>query len=211
VFSSYSKTLGLKNNINDLYINPKSLQYLGYPVKVIEIGEGEEAARKTIEYMINIIKESSHNPFVRNTAEHIIKNCPPRDNLAEASAIYYFVRDNLKYRSDPIDLEYLSTPPLLLTKIKTGDAPSEDCDGHATLTSALLRSIGIPCKLRITSYVPDGDWSHVFTMALAGPKNNGLGVYQPKKWIAIDTIHDDKPFPFDTSSKATRIKDYTIE
>jgi len=207
MFRHYNNPLGSIDNLN-------SIDNLGYPTKLINIGSGENAARNTIDEMIKIIKESSNNPYVRNTAEHIVYQCSPRDTMAEAAAIYYFVRDHLRYVGDNINLEYLQTPPMLLTKIKTGDAPSGDCDDHTMLVASLLRSIGIPARIRITSYIPNGEWTHVFPQTFVSRRNTGLGInnhnYESKQWITVDSIHNDKPFGWDTSSKASRIKDFTI-
>lgn len=198
MFGSYDNILG-------------SISSLGYPVRTINIGSGENAAHNTIDEMIKIIKESSNNPEVRNAAEHIIKNCQPRNTVAEASAIYYFVRDHLRYVGDNVDLEYLQTPPMLLTKIKTNDAPSGDCDDFTMLCASLLRSIGIPVRIRIAAYTSNGEWSHVFPQAYISRRNTGLGTPELKTWISVDAIHDDKPFGWDTSPKASRIKNFSID
>ncbi len=184
-------------------------QLLNYPTKCINIGFGESANYTTINEMIHVIKESSNNPYIRRWAEHIIQNIPARDQLNEAKAIYYFCRDNIRYTPDPLELEYLQTPPLLLSKIEQNVIPMGDCDDACTLSSSLLRSIGIPCKIRITSYSPNKDWTHVYTMALIGNINDGTYFNGLSSYIAIDPIRNNEPFGWEAPNP-TRVKDFII-
>ncbi|MFP4524272.1 MAG: transglutaminase-like domain-containing protein [Candidatus Woesearchaeota archaeon] len=74
---------------------------------------------------------------VKHVAATVVTQaCSRTDQACYADALFYFVRDNIKYVTDPVD-EYYETPHETL---RTGAA---DCDGHAILLSSLMRSVGI--------------------------------------------------------------------
>lgn len=197
MFGQYHNTLGSINN-------------LGYPTKMVNIGTGEHAAINTIDEMLKIIKESSGHPYVRQWAERLISKLPARDQASEAAKIYYFLRDNCRYTPDPLDLEYVQTPPLTLQSIEAGQTPCMDCDDYATTAASLLRSIGIPCRITITSYFGNHDWSHVYCEALIGQLNDGTLSGKSAQWVTIDPIKNDKPFGW-RAPNPTREKHFYIE
>jgi transglutaminase-like putative cysteine protease len=55
--------------------------------------------------------------------------------------MYYFVRDNIQYVSDPYAKEYIASP---LETLKTGGG---DCDDGALLLAAMLESIGVNTRI----------------------------------------------------------------
>lgn len=180
------------------------------PTKIINIGSGESANYATIKEMINIIKESSNHPYIRQWAEHLLQNIPARDQKSEAEVIYYFLRDNIRYTPDSIDLEYLQTPPLLLSKVEKGIVPMGDCDDYSCLAASLLRSIGIPARLKITSYSPDGEWGHVYCQAFIGKLNDGTGLGSNGQWMTLDPIRNNENFGWEAPNP-TRQKIFYIE
>jgi transglutaminase-like putative cysteine protease len=195
MFSDYSNPIGVINVP---------------PTRTIDIGTEESANYATIREMIDIIKKSSNHPYVRQWAENLLQNIPARDQKSEAEAIYYFCRDNIRYTPDPLDLEYLITPPLLLSKIEQGIIPMGDCDDYSVLASSLLRSIGIPCRLKITSYSSDGDWGHVYCQAFIGKLNDGTGLGSNGQWRTIDPIRNNENFGWEAPNP-TRQKIFNIE
>lgn len=61
--------------------------------------------------------------------------------VCQAKAIYYFIRDNYDYISDPIGVEYVESPSDFLI---TGGG---DCESGAITMAALMESIGIKTQL----------------------------------------------------------------
>jgi len=59
------------------------------------------------------------------------------NQICQAKALYYFVRDNLQYVKDPVNFEYVEDPKTCLA-VKTGD-----CESGTILLASLLGSIGI--------------------------------------------------------------------
>jgi transglutaminase-like putative cysteine protease len=89
---------------------------------------------------------------------------PEKDRHAEASALYQYVRDTVRYVMDIHDVETIATPD------KTLSAKIGDCDDQSTLLATLLESVGYPTRFVVSGYVTknpehvylqvlvDGDW-----------------------------------------------------
>lgn len=157
------------------------INYQNPSVKKEHLGFGQsEVPRNTALKMRNIVKESSYNPYVRKWAEIIINDLDDRDEWGEVEAIFYFVRDYIRYVKDPKGMEYIQTPPYMLKTIEMEQKAAGDCDDQTVLTLSLLKSIGYRVAIRVTGYKP-GKYSHVY--GLVNIKN---------KWIPIDTVRKDK-------------------
>ncbi|MCF7862212.1 transglutaminase-like domain-containing protein [Candidatus Woesearchaeota archaeon] len=92
-----------------------------------------------------------NDPFIKQVSNRVVTFACSESDICYAKALFYFVRDNIQYISDPPD-EYIETPHEVLYN---GGA---DCDGHAVLLASLLESIGIKTEL---VFVP----GHVFIRA----------------------------------------------
>lgn len=97
--------------------------------------------------------------------------CKNADKRCYAQALFYFVRDNIKYVNDPLD-EYYELPTETLL------ARSADCDGHAILLASLLSSVGVEYRF---VYKP----SHVWVQARV-PKNSLFSKDYSYEWIDLD-------------------------
>ena len=82
-----------------------------------------------------------NDPVLKQIGSKIAALSCDGNKICQAKAIYYFVRDNIEYVSDPFKFEYIESPYEVLY---TGSA---DCDGHAVLLSALEGSIGLNLSL----------------------------------------------------------------
>ena len=97
-----------------------------------------------------------NDQIIRDIAVKIATSSCKKSKVCQAKAIYYFVRDNIKYVSDPHSLEYAETAKEVLI---TGGS---DCDGHVILLMNLEESIGIksrfvfiPQHVYIQIYLPE--------------------------------------------------------
>lgn len=86
-----------------------------------------------------------NDPIIREIAVKIATSSCKKSKVCQAKAIYYFIRDNIKYVSDPHKFEYAETAKEVL--ITSGS----DCDGHAILLASLEESIGIKSRFVFVS------------------------------------------------------------
>ena len=81
------------------------------------------------------------NPAVKQISTRIAASSCKEPGVCHAKAIYYFVRDNIEYVSDPYAKEYIASP---VETLKTGGG---DCDDGALLLAAMLDAVGIEARI----------------------------------------------------------------
>ncbi|NPE29695.1 transglutaminase family protein [Methanococcoides sp. SA1] len=100
-------------------------------------------------------KIDPRNEDVRALAASAIAMYPGEYNVYQLCALFDYVKNEIKYMSDPRGNDYWATPNETL-KVKAGD-----CDDSAILLSSLIEAIGGTSRLYITD-------SHVFATAYIG-------------------------------------------
>lgn len=168
------------------------------PVSYSFLGFGDAVTINTVKKMIDTIKSSSKNLRVVKKAADIVSHLPAKDQVAEVTTIYNWVRDNSRYVKDPHGTEMLQSPLVALDQIEAGQVFSGDCDCLVTLTLSLLKSIGYPVALRIASYKPDKIHSHVYGL---------VNIYG--QWTPIEPIKEHVPLGWEAPG-ATDVKDYPV-
>ncbi len=115
------------------------------------------------------------DPVIKEAADTIVLLSGCKDSkVCNAKAVFYFVRDNMRYVSDPTTYEYIKTPREAL-RTRTGD-----CDDASVILSNMLQSIGI--KTRFV-FIPN----HVYVQAKIP---EALKKYQDGGWINLDPTCD---------------------
>ncbi|MBW2974780.1 transglutaminase-like domain-containing protein [Candidatus Woesearchaeota archaeon] len=118
------------------------------------------------------------DPTIKQIAGKIAAISCDGNQVCQAKAVYYFVRDNFDYVKDPYNKEYIETP---LESLFSG---SMDCDGHAVLLGTLEESIGIEAQL---VFIP----SHAFVRVYLP---EALKRYRKGSWIYLDATCKDCVF-----------------
>ncbi len=96
------------------------------------------------------------------------------------------MRRSLVYVADPINLELIHTPEVLLAAINDTGFASGDCDDHVLLFSALCEALGIACDVAgVEAPGTAGAINHVIAIAHlpAGPVQFDLcakGNFRPR-------------------------------
>lgn len=171
------------------------------PRTEVYIGTGDGAIYSTIDKMKEIIIGTSKNPYIRGWVDEILSGAKENDKTAEATAIFNFTRDNIRYVNDPAGWEYLQTPMFILEAIRLYqegrvDMPEGDCDDFTMLALTLLKNAGFNVAIKVVSFFETKLFSHVYGMV----QING-------QWIAVDAIRKDgqlgKEHPGVTREKTT--------
>lgn len=134
------------------------------------ISEGTQGVKETLAVMRRIVRgdDGRANRTVIETGRAIVRHVPAKNWFGQVEAVYNFVRSNVVYVMDPVDVEALSTPVELM-RIRAGD-----CDDMAVLLASLLTAIGHPTRFVAIGFTP-GDLSHVYVETKIG-----------ERWIALD-------------------------
>lgn len=159
-----------------------SQQTVGHPVKKLFLGYGDDAIKRTLDLMANIIRASSQNYYVRRWAEKMVQGIDSSDSLGKVEAIFNYIKGNTSYLRDPQGTEFLKTPLVSLQLLEVGDRPLLDCDCLSILSLSLLKSIGFPVALRASSYKSNGKFTHVYGMVKVG-----------ENWLSLDLVKDFGP------------------
>lgn len=137
----------------------------------MQLPEGDPGTGVTIQHMIGLIEAGKKNPLVNRAAASIVRSVPQFQRLAEASAVYQWVRRNIRFTSDVKGVETLRAPAETLT------AGVGDCDDYVTLIASLLATIGH--NLRIVTVASDPRDPSIFTHVF--PED-----YIRGRWVALD-------------------------
>ncbi len=154
-----------------------SQQVSGIPVRFESLGFGANVAPNTMTKMRDMINTAIRDFYVRRFAETIVEEAGP-DDFSKAQAVYDFILRNTFYLKDPLDVELLKTPHLMLNLIESGANPGLDCDDLTILSLTLLKVVGIPVALRAVSTTSDREFSHIY----------GLFRDKQRGWVPIDLV-----------------------
>lgn len=128
---------------------------------VVAIPNGRAGVQATLQAMRQLVQQGKVDPQIRQAAQSVIFLQPEKDYLAEAEAIFQFVRDSIRYTRDVFGVETLQTPQITLAT-RMGD-----CDDQSTLLGAMLESVGIPTRFVVAGY-NGHDFEHVYLQAWCG-------------------------------------------
>lgn len=138
--------------------------------RLYTVPSGYAGIRATLACMRKMVNDWRTAPEIVSAARSIVFMEPAKDAVAEASALYRYVRDSVRYVQDVLGVETLATPIITL------HTRSGDCDDQATLLATLLESIGYPTRFVVAGYSDPGIFEHVY-----------LQVCIDGEWISCDT------------------------
>jgi len=128
--------------------------YGGY--KLLPLPPGTAGIERTLKHMADFVRADCRNQAVRTIAESITADCGDHDFDAEIEALFRYVRDEVTFRRDPVDLERVSGAMGTLQS-KVGD-----CDDKVVLLATLLCALGHESRFAVVSQGTNGEWDHVY-------------------------------------------------
>jgi transglutaminase-like putative cysteine protease len=162
---------------------------------------------KRLKIIQDLTWESVTDPRSRKLALEATKDCPERDGLCEAKAIFNWIKlKPIRYTGDIAAVKHpdgkIEGIDLYQAAYRTAEFGGGDCDDHAILSATLLALNGIPAKFRVTKASKSGEFSHIYTMA-------GLPKTAPTKWVALDTTLPGND-NFDRQATASTYRDFPV-
>lgn len=150
------------------------------------IPNGVRGTAATIRAMQELVSASKRDygngerQSIHDLVGRLIGECPDKDYLCYAKAIFYFCRDEIHYAYDACGVEVVEAPSVILRTKKA------DCDSIVVLLASLFESIGFPCQyVTIKSdFKQPNEFSHVY-----------MRVKVPYKgWFGCDATMKEHPF-----------------
>ncbi len=94
--------------------------------------------------MNRLASQFGQMPYVREFTVSLMMNVADNDIKHQVVRVVNWVKQNIKYISDPSMSEYLVSPARLIQLREAGQPAMGDCDDHVLLVNSMLASIGIP-------------------------------------------------------------------
>lgn len=135
--------------------------------------------------MRRMLTEASHDADLRDLSISIVRDNP-------ASDIYDWVKSNVQYISDPLDIELIQHPSRMIQDFRAGKKLSGDCDDISLLTAAMLQSVGLKSRIALIDTKGQG-LDHAVAQAWSDKLND---------WLFIDPSTDRLPFGWSESHKS---------
>lgn len=145
------------------------LQAGNQQVSLFSVATGGTGTRATLKMMTRLVKQYRTSGVIRDTARNLVEGLVSQAFRDEARALFYFVRDDIRYLGDVNEVETLQAPDVTLAN------GQGDCDDKATLLAALLQSIGHPTQFVAVGFSEPGIFEHVYVRTLIGDR-----------WISLD-------------------------
>lgn len=137
---------------------------------------GDAGIRATLAVMGEIVREYKKEIDLIQFARNVIAPVPPKHYAAEATALYEFVRDTIRYTQDVDGVEVVQTPE---NTIMLGHG---DCDDMSVLLATLLAAVGKRTRF-VAAGFDGGPIEHVWVEVLIGDR-----------WFAMDPTEIDWEF-----------------
>jgi transglutaminase-like putative cysteine protease len=139
----------------------------GHNYQLLTIPNGDNGTLYVLKKMRDIVRRYKAHPDIRELALSIVDHLPAKQWAAQAAAIMYWVRANVKYIKDPSGVEAIHSPENIL-KLGHGD-----CDDLSILYCSLAESIGhktqfLAVKLKQPNGRPTPHFCHVLPRTLVG-------------------------------------------
>lgn len=121
---------------------------------------GDRGTAQTIKTIREMAEKYSVDWSIISLAREIVANQPERDKHAEADALFYWVKQNIRFTNDPRVAELVQSP-LVTLRDRHGD-----CDDFVILLSTLNLAIGNNVAYVTISRPNQAHFSHIFLAVL---------------------------------------------
>lgn len=105
--------------------------------------------------MRGVVRAGKKSQIVREKALRLVGSLPQKSWGAEIRALFFFVRDQIRFVRDMNGIEVLHTPDAVM------ELGQGDCDDKSILLASLLEAIGHPTRFVAVGFTP-GEYEHVF-------------------------------------------------
>lgn len=100
----------------------------------------------TLETMAAVVHAALFDPYVIDRANRIIARAPARDWSMQIDLIRQYLDHSLLFVDNPVGLQRVQPPALLLERMQTAGSAQGACDDAATLVATLGMANGLPAR-----------------------------------------------------------------
>ena len=137
----------------------------------LTLSKGDAGILETLHVMKAVaIDAAEHDPDVAALAREI--SAQHADPVARARALYVWLRERVRFKRDPIGIEWVRHPAQVFAQIKSDGRARIDCDCISTLAAAVLRAMNIDAAFVVVGR--KRKYEHVYPAARVGGRVIGL-------------------------------------
>jgi transglutaminase-like putative cysteine protease len=138
--------------------------------------EGLAGTRQTLNEMAKLVRKDSGSLPIRQYALEIASRCQGHDFDCEVRAVFHYCRDQIIYRRDPVENEWVQDAARTIGVFGSGD-----CDDKVVCLATLLGALGHKSRFVVVGKKPD-HYSHVY-----------LEVQTKHGWLSLDPTPERAP------------------
>lgn len=138
--------------------------------------DGLAGTRQTLREMAAMVRKDAGALDNRQRALAIVAACQGHDFLCEIRAVFHFCRDQITYRRDPVEREWIQDAARTIGVFGSGD-----CDDKVVCLATLLGALGHRSRFVVVGHKRD-QFTHVY---LEVHTNNG--------WLSLDPTPERAP------------------
>lgn len=129
-----------------------------------------------IDIILDAVDDGKRDPVIRQLVGQILQGIDEKDYEGELTAIFNWVRKNIRYTRDPHNVELFQRAKRI---VEMGIA---DCDCLSILIGSMIQSVGYPLRLRVIG-VSSTEPEHIYPLAGIPPTESPVANLQ---WVAMD-------------------------
>lgn len=140
---------------------------------------GDAGTRETVAMMQRLVFDAVASPMVRAYAVEIVRDELQRDWPGYVRALRRWLAERVRFVDDPVGVEWVTPPEILLGEIERRFATMADCDDVATLGAALAGALGMQSRFQVIGFKEHGPMRHVFAEVWNGEQWQDLDTTRP--------------------------------
>lgn len=122
---------------------------------------GDAGTRVTLRAMRRLARRSLTDPLLLATAARIVGE--GRAGVPWAWRVREWLEDHWRFLPDPLTVELVREPRVMLQELGALGYMAGDCDDAAVMAAALGMAGGLRARFKVLGFVPGGEFSHVYT------------------------------------------------
>lgn len=154
------------------------------------LADGDAGTRQTIEVMRDLVQRGVAHPLVRQTAVNIARTVPPGDLNAIGRAIRRWLQEHVHFVYDPMNVEHVTAPDILLSECEVRYFTTGDCDDIAVLGATLAGAVGVQSRFVVLGFGPDPEapMGHIYTEVFDGAQWTDLDITRSQPQVDMSRV-----------------------
>lgn len=137
---------------------------------------GTPGTNQTLDWMAFLVRRDAKDLKLRSFAQSLIRNCNGHDFFCEIESLFAYARDQITYRRDPVEVEWVQDAKRTIFLFGSGD-----CDDKVTALATLLATTGHRARFVVLGRTRD-KYTHVY-----------LEVLTSRGWLPLDPTPEHAP------------------